>query len=137
MPSLLDKLPQAREIYSDDLAQIQMHTWYANRVVLIGDACQCLTIASAQGASMAVAGGYILATLLNQHRNNIQQAFSDYQFIMQPTILKKQAEARQFLTTFVPDSVTKIMSRPHFLRRFLKSRQETSEIIDFCRNGKG
>ncbi|WP_048875242.1 hypothetical protein [Candidatus Coxiella mudrowiae] len=60
---------------------------YQNCVVLVGNACQCLTLMAGQGASMAMAGGYTLLTMLHQNRSNYQRAFRTYyQKLLKPPI---------------------------------------------------
>ncbi|WP_100622972.1 hypothetical protein [Candidatus Coxiella mudrowiae] len=59
---------------------------YQNFVVLVGNACQCLTLMAGQGASIAMAGGYTLLTMLNQNRSNYQRAFRTYQKLLKPPI---------------------------------------------------
>ncbi|MFD7161417.1 hypothetical protein ACFV9C_43005 [Kribbella sp. NPDC059898] len=68
-PELLAHAPTG-DLFMDTLTHIETPRWYAGRVVLIGDASGALTLASAQGASLAMAGGYLLAEALVAHPND-------------------------------------------------------------------
>ena len=48
-------------VFMDAVIQIQMPTWHQGRVALVGDACDCPTLLSGQGASLAMGGAYLLA----------------------------------------------------------------------------
>ena len=60
VPQLLEKTQRVDDFFFDAAAQIQMEQWYNGRVALVGDACQCLTLLAGQGASMGMAGAYLL-----------------------------------------------------------------------------
>lgn len=62
---ILSELPNGDDILMDTVTQIRMSTWRDGRVVLVGDAAGCMTLISGQGASMALAGGYVLAEELS------------------------------------------------------------------------
>ncbi|MCX7124502.1 MAG: FAD-dependent monooxygenase, partial [Gammaproteobacteria bacterium] len=133
IPRILESTLKSETIIFDHLSQIQMPSWYRGRVVLVGDACQCLTLVSGQGASMAMAGAYILATLLHQHSHNFQEALIQYQTIMKPDIDRKQTVAREFLNTFVLNPESAQLSRNYFTRQFFKSMYVKSAVDEFCR----
>jgi len=59
------------------------------RVVLTGDAAWCATPIAGAGATLAVTGGYVLASEL-QSANNIVQPFSNYEEAMRPMVKKLQ-----------------------------------------------
>jgi 2-polyprenyl-6-methoxyphenol hydroxylase-like FAD-dependent oxidoreductase len=61
---MLDDVPDSGAIFMDTVTQVQMPTWHQGRVALIGDACGCPTLISGQGASLAMAGAYVLAEAL-------------------------------------------------------------------------
>jgi 2-polyprenyl-6-methoxyphenol hydroxylase-like FAD-dependent oxidoreductase len=61
VPDLLDRSRTAPSVLFDTVEQIRMPRWSCGRVALIGDACWCVSPLAGQGASMAVAGAYVLA----------------------------------------------------------------------------
>ncbi len=61
VPKLLERRPYGTGMYFDAVAQIEMASWSAGRAVLVGDACWCVSPLAGQGASLAVAGAYVLA----------------------------------------------------------------------------
>jgi 2-polyprenyl-6-methoxyphenol hydroxylase-like FAD-dependent oxidoreductase len=90
--------------YYDVVSQISLDAWHKGRVALVGDACHCLTLLGGQGASMSMAGAYILAAELERTQGNYEAAFAAYQTSMQPEIEKRQLQARKLAKTFVPES---------------------------------
>lgn len=83
-------------VYFDAMTQIEMPQWSKGRVVLLGDACACLTLVSGQGAHMAMAEAYVLATELKRHGGNMAAAFTAYENVLRPSIEKKQKAAKNF-----------------------------------------
>lgn len=51
-PHALDQAPE--DTYYDVVAQIHMERWHSGRVVLVGDACQAVSLLAGQGSSLAV-----------------------------------------------------------------------------------
>jgi 2-polyprenyl-6-methoxyphenol hydroxylase-like FAD-dependent oxidoreductase len=103
-------------LYFDAVAQIQLNPWHKGRVALVGDACQCLTLLAGQGASIAMAGAYILAMELQRRNGNYQVAFQNYQDQLQPEIARRQTEAQRVAKSFVPDSERSIWLLYLFLK---------------------
>ncbi|BCJ37266.1 oxidoreductase [Actinocatenispora thailandica] len=99
-PELLAQAPD--EPFMDDLTQIELPRWHRGRVVLIGDACGALTLGSAQGASVAMAGGYLLATALAAHPGAHTDAFAAYEARVRPFVAERQRRARSFTRGLVP-----------------------------------
>ena len=56
VPQCLERTKNDSRLYFDAVSQIELTSWYQNRVVLLGDACHCLTLLAGQGASLAMAG---------------------------------------------------------------------------------
>ncbi|MDG4768092.1 FAD-dependent monooxygenase [Solwaraspora sp. WMMD406] len=65
-PQALAACPPADELYYDQVAQIELPHWSQGRVVLVGDACQAVSLLAGQGASLAVAGAETLAAELSR-----------------------------------------------------------------------
>ena len=85
----------------DAVIQIQMPTWRKSRVALLGDACDCPTLLSGHGASLAMAGAYLLAEALREAAT-YQEAFGRYEQQMRPYVQAQQKHARSFATFFLP-----------------------------------
>lgn len=132
MGELIEESKKSDMIFFDALSQINLPTWHHHRVVLIGDASHCLTLAAGQGASMAMAGAYILSTLLFENQDNPQSAFRKYQSIMQPGMHHKQRESQKFLAGFIPQSDMAMERRNFYTRYFFKAMFEKTAIEDFC-----
>ncbi|HTS89892.1 MAG TPA: FAD-dependent monooxygenase [Gemmatimonadales bacterium] len=102
IPQLLEGTRQAEDFFFDAAAQIQLDNWYEGRVALVGDACQCLTLLAGQGASMGMAGGYLLAEELHRAGGDHKVAFPAYQRRLKPEIDRRQRQARGLAGSFVP-----------------------------------
>jgi 2-polyprenyl-6-methoxyphenol hydroxylase-like FAD-dependent oxidoreductase len=85
----------------DAVIQIQMPSWHYGRVALLGDACPCPTLLSGHGASLAMAGAYLLAEALHEAAT-YQEAFQRYEQQMRPLVQAQQKQARGFAAFFLP-----------------------------------
>ncbi|MEZ5428040.1 MAG: FAD-dependent monooxygenase [Pyrinomonadaceae bacterium] len=103
-PALLEKMSSAPDFYFDDVSQIEMDDWTEGRVALIGDACQCVSPVAGKGASLAMAGAYILAGELKRAGGDHREAFALYQEKMKPEAVYIQKMGRDFASSFVPDT---------------------------------
>jgi 2-polyprenyl-6-methoxyphenol hydroxylase-like FAD-dependent oxidoreductase len=104
VPQLVKGTRQADDFFFDAVAQIQMDDWHRDRVALVGDACQCLTLLAGQGASMGMAGAYLLADELYKADGDYKIAFPAYQQRLKPEIIRRQKEARGLAGSFVPEN---------------------------------
>jgi 2-polyprenyl-6-methoxyphenol hydroxylase-like FAD-dependent oxidoreductase len=59
--ALLSAARDADDFFFDSFAQVQMPSWSAGRVTLVGDAGYCASPLSGMGTSLALVGAYILA----------------------------------------------------------------------------
>ena len=98
---LLADAPASTQVFMDGLIQIQMPTWRKSRVALVGDACGCPTLLSGQGASLAMAGAYVLAEALHEAAT-YQEAFQRYEQQMRPLVLAQQKKSLSFAKFFLP-----------------------------------
>ena len=110
VPDVLAQCERSPYVYFDRVEQVVLPRWSEGRVVLIGDACQCVSPLAGQGASMAVAGGYILAELLSEDRG-LTAALAVYERMLKPTIRRQQAAARRIAHWFVPTSESRVWMR--------------------------
>lgn len=90
LPRLLEAMKTASDFSFDSLSQIRMATWSKGRVVLIGDASYCPTSLSGSGASLSLAGAYILAGELRAAGDDYQAAFQAYERELRPFVEQKQ-----------------------------------------------
>ena len=138
-PELLNALDHTTDFYFDAVSQIDMDQWYNNRVVLVGDACQCVSLIAGEGSGLAMAGAYILAGELKASNGDYQLAFNTYQKKMRPEIVRKQAMAQDFASTFVPATKTSLWFRnkmsglitaPIFSKFFIKRFLSDTLVFD-------
>lgn len=104
VPQLVEGTKHADNFFFDAVAQIRLDPWYKDRVALVGDACQCLTLLAGQGASMGMAGAYLLADELRKADGDYKLAFPLYQQKLKPEIDRRQKDARGFAGSFIPNN---------------------------------
>lgn len=85
----------------DEMAQVVMPAWHRGRVALVGDACGCMTMLSAQGVSMAMAGAYALAEALATEPGH-ERAFARYEARMRPEVRRRRRNALLFARMLLP-----------------------------------
>lgn len=119
IPQLLEGTKKAGDIFFDEAAQIELADWHKDRVALVGDACQCLTLLAGQGASMGMAGAYMLADELYKAGGNYKVAFPSYQQKLKPEIDQKQKDARGLAGSFVPANNFQIAMAHFFFNTLL------------------
>ncbi|MEM8535289.1 MAG: FAD-dependent monooxygenase [Chloroflexota bacterium] len=113
---LIDATKQSPYLYFDAVSQIKLPMWHQGRVALVGDACQCLTLLAGQGASMAMAGAYVLASELAQANGDYWIAFPSYQAQLKPEIDQRQMQAQKLASSFVPSNHSSIWMMNLFLK---------------------
>lgn len=110
VPEVLAQCPPTAEVYYDLVAQIEMPTWSQGRVTLIGDACQAVSLLAGQGASLAIAGAYLLAEQLAR-TDSIEDGLARYEQLWRPVVLEKQLTGRKGIRWFVPTSLAQVWIR--------------------------
>lgn len=110
VPDALLHCPPSKEICYDQVAQIVMPRWSAGRVVLVGDAGLCGLAAGRSGASLGIAGAYLLAHELDQVPS-IEQALANYERVWRPVVQEKQKVARAGARWFLPASTVELRIR--------------------------
>jgi deazaflavin-dependent oxidoreductase (nitroreductase family) len=113
VPDALAQCPASEDIYYDQVAQIEMPRWSKGRVTLVGDACYAVSLLAGQGASLAMAGAYVLADRLH-HEPSIDRALADYERLWRPVAEEKQKAGRAVAARwfFFPDAPL-----PQWIRR--------------------
>jgi 2-polyprenyl-6-methoxyphenol hydroxylase-like FAD-dependent oxidoreductase len=112
---LLAKMDSSSDFYLDTVSQIQMGSWSKDRVTLVGDACDCPSLLSGQGSTLAMVGAYMLAGELKEASGNYKTAYVQYQNIFKPFIDTKQKIAQRFSKSLVPKSSFGIWVRNTFM----------------------
>jgi 2-polyprenyl-6-methoxyphenol hydroxylase-like FAD-dependent oxidoreductase len=106
IPELLDGCPDSSEVYYDQITQIELPKWSSGRVVLLGDACQAVSLFAGHGSSLAITGASILAEELRgdtaADREALPAALERYQQKMQPTVEATQALGRRTVQWMAP-----------------------------------
>ena len=115
IPQLLENTKKADEFFFDAAVQIELDHWYAGRIALAGDSCQCLTLLAGQGASMGMAGAYMLAEELYKAAGDYKVAFPAYQQRLLPEIERRQKDARGLSGSFVPKNKFEVALTHFFL----------------------
>jgi 2-polyprenyl-6-methoxyphenol hydroxylase-like FAD-dependent oxidoreductase len=111
VPKLLRASESADQIYFDTVTQVVMRPWTARRVVLVGDAAQCVSPLAGQGASMAVAAAWVLAEALTAQTGDVATALIQYEERLRPLIDRQQRAGRRMAKWFVPENHVALMAR--------------------------
>jgi 2-polyprenyl-6-methoxyphenol hydroxylase-like FAD-dependent oxidoreductase len=115
VPEALERCPSSEEIYYDQVAQIEMPSWRKGRVALVGDACYAVSLLAGQGASLAVAGAYLLADQLHR-APTIERALAEYERLWRPVAEERQKTGRGAARWFLPESAFRLWIRRAALR---------------------
>lgn len=95
-------LERCDDFYFDSVSQIRMPAWSRGRVAFLGDAAYCPSLLAGEGASLAMAGAYILAGELTSADGEIASAFWLYEQRLKPFIERKQRAALRLGGWFAP-----------------------------------
>ncbi|MEH1130399.1 FAD-dependent monooxygenase [Micromonospora sp. CPCC 206061] len=107
----LANCPPPEEIYYDQVAQIDAPRWTDGRVALVGDAAYAVSLLAGQGASLGIAGAYVLAERLHAAAS-VQEGLADYERRWRPVATAVQQAARNRVTEwFLPTSSAKLLLR--------------------------
>ncbi|KAB8188506.1 NAD(P)-binding protein [Nonomuraea phyllanthi] len=109
-PRALELCPPAEEIYYDQVAQIELPQWSSGRVVLLGDAAYAVSLIAGQGASLGIAGAFLLADRL-AHTRSIERGAAEFERLWRPVAEEKQRNARSMARWFLPASPTDLRIR--------------------------
>ena len=116
VPELLARLDGVGDIYFDNVSQVQIGSWTRGRTVLLGDAAWCVSLLAGQGASLAMAGAYVLAEELS--RSSPERALRQYERRLRPRVEKAQKAAGSIARWFLPETKRRIRLRNAGLRLF-------------------
>ena len=110
VPAAVAQCPPADELYYDQVAQVVLPRWHKHRVVLLGDSCYAVSLLAGQGASLAVAGAFVLAEQLHQ-AGSIDDGLDGYERLWRPVAEEKQRTARKSVRWFLPRSRAGLAAR--------------------------
>ena len=119
--------PNDQELYFDVLQMIQMPKWSSGRCLLLGDAAHCLTLASGQGASMALKSAAVLGEVLAQYPD-VNKALNEHENLLRPLIEDIQSRTKKIIRGYVPSTMFTFWLR-NILFRFLPNRWIGSYVI--------
>ncbi|CAM3384370.1 monooxygenase [Mycobacterium intermedium] len=117
VPELLDAACRDPELYFDSVSQIDMPSWHRGRVVLVGDAAHCASPMSGRGTSLALTGTWLLAKALNEHADDLDAAFAEYERDQRPHVTYAQGTARAGGDWMIPATQEAIDARNRELAR--------------------
>ncbi|WP_329005772.1 FAD-dependent monooxygenase [Kribbella sp. NBC_00709] len=118
VPEALALCPDEVEIYYDAVAQIQMPRWNSGRVALVGDACGAVSLLAGQGASLGIAGAFVLAEKV-VGASSIEAGLAEYEQVWRPVVEEKQKVGRSAARWFLPSSRVELATR-HVVLRILR-----------------
>lgn len=110
VPRALERCPEPEQLYYDNVAQSRMDSWSTGRVVLLGDACQAVSLLAGQGASMGVGGAFVLAEELARS-GTVLKGLERYEARWRPVVEERQRAARTGTSWFLPESALRLRLR--------------------------
>ncbi|MQA98401.1 MAG: FAD-dependent oxidoreductase [Streptosporangiales bacterium] len=110
VPDVLAACPPNDAVYYDQVAQVRLPSWRSGRVVLAGDACHAVSLLAGQGASLGIAGAYVLAEQLRR-AGSVEDALACYERLWRPVAEEKQAVGRRAARWFLPRSAAELRLR--------------------------
>ena len=78
IPELLDRLPEAEEVYLDSISRVEMDRFATGRLVLLGDSAYGNTLGGF-GTGLAIVGAYVLAGELMRADGDHRVAYARYE----------------------------------------------------------
>ena len=109
--AILAALERAEDPYFDIVSQVRAPRWSRGPVVLVGDAAYCPSLLAGEGASLAMAGAYILAGELDRCAGDHTAAFERYEQRLRPLIERKQRGAVRLGGWFAPRTTAGLLAR--------------------------
>jgi 2-polyprenyl-6-methoxyphenol hydroxylase-like FAD-dependent oxidoreductase len=116
VPRLLQHLDAATDFYFDEISQIRLDSWSRGRVTLVGDAGYGPGPAVGGGSSLALVGGYVLATELAAAGGDHTVAYPAYEQAMASTVAGSRRIGPSVLSTLVPRSGLQVWTMAQALR---------------------
>lgn len=114
-PRVLAACPGGDRLYYDQVSQIELPRWSSGRVVLLGDSGQAVSLLGGQGASLGIAGAWLLAERLARS-GSVEEALTGWERVWRPVVTEKQRVARGGAQWFLPSSRARRQARRLALR---------------------
>lgn len=95
--------PVEGELYFDSMQMVKMPKCYSGRCLLLGDSAHWLSLASGQGASIAMTSASILSVAL-MACNNIDEALVLHDARLRPIVDSIQSRTNKIIKGYVPSS---------------------------------
>ncbi|WIG17911.1 FAD-dependent oxidoreductase [Kocuria rosea] len=115
VPRLLAACPGRDRLYYDQVVQVELPRWSSGRVVLLGDSGQAVSLLGGQGASLGIAGAWLLAERLDR-AGTVEEALTGWERVWRPVVAEKQRVARGGAQWFLPSSRARRQARRLALR---------------------
>jgi 2-polyprenyl-6-methoxyphenol hydroxylase-like FAD-dependent oxidoreductase len=116
LPRLLSELEHADDFYVDSIAQIRMDSWSKGRITLVGDAGYSPGAAVGGGTSLAIIGGYVLATELAAAGGDHLRGFRAYQAALRDVVRHSQTIGPSTMALMIPRSRAQIWALAQGMR---------------------
>jgi 2-polyprenyl-6-methoxyphenol hydroxylase-like FAD-dependent oxidoreductase len=118
VPHILEAMRDADDLFFDTAGQIRMPGWSSGRVALVGDAAYAPSFLTGQGASLALAGAYLLAHALSGDLDHTA-AFAAYERDLRGFVARNQALVDTGGATLFPVTAEALRRRDTMLRGLL------------------
>jgi 2-polyprenyl-6-methoxyphenol hydroxylase-like FAD-dependent oxidoreductase len=89
VPELLEQVRNSNDLYFDSVSRVRLDTWSHGRIVLVGDAADCISLFG-EGSSMAITGAATLAQALVSEPADPLTALGRYEHSHRKRLLRRQ-----------------------------------------------
>jgi 2-polyprenyl-6-methoxyphenol hydroxylase-like FAD-dependent oxidoreductase len=101
VPEVLAATRTSSELYFDSVSRVELTNWARGRVALLGDASSCVSLFG-DGATLAIAGAYALASALAESPADHDEAFRRYQAQHGKLVAPRQKNVSLVASLLVP-----------------------------------
>jgi len=101
VPELLDRLDQVDDLYLDAVSTVDLPSWTAGRITLLGDAASCVSLLG-EGSSLALAGARTLADALAASPSDVAPALAAYERAHRARVMPRRRGVRLAASVLVP-----------------------------------
>lgn len=100
----LDALETTDNFYCQEILQVKIPTWHADRVVLLGDAAHCPSPFTGMGTTSALVGAYVLAGEISKSSDDLPAALKKYEETLRPFVEEIQKISPMAISLGLPAS---------------------------------
>jgi 2-polyprenyl-6-methoxyphenol hydroxylase-like FAD-dependent oxidoreductase len=108
---ILSRLQSASSLYFDEVSQVRAPRWSRGRIALVGDAAYGPSLLAGEGASLAMAGAYVLAGQLARLPGDHLSAYARYEQVLRPFVERPQKSALKLGGWFAPKTRLGLLAR--------------------------